>query len=96
MENAGAIRFLIAPKLDLAPTRRDGTCVGLQVSTNDFQEGRLAGTVLADKLDDLSLVEVQSYLGKRRLSGESLADSLEVKDATDGGFLRWGLLNMGK
>jgi hypothetical protein len=27
---------------------------------------------------------------------KSLADSLEVKDATDGGFLRWGLLNMDK
>jgi hypothetical protein len=64
--------------------------------SNDFQEGRLAGAVLADKPDDLSRVEVQSYLRKRRLSGESLADSLEVKDATDGGFLRWGLLNMDK
>jgi hypothetical protein len=61
-----------------------------------FKKGRLAGAVLADKPDDLSLVEVQSYLGKRRLSGESLADSLEVKDPTDGGVLRWGLLNMGK
>jgi hypothetical protein len=37
MENAGAIRFLIAPKLDLAPTRRDGTCVGSQVSLMIFK-----------------------------------------------------------
>ena len=61
-----------------------------------FKKGRLAGAVLADKPDDLSLVEVQSYLGKRRLSGESLADSLEVEDAMDGGFLGRCLLNMGQ
>ncbi len=59
---------------------RDATCGGLQEAEHAFEEGRLAGTVMAEQSELLAGRDIEANVPKRLQVGEGHADAVDLEN----------------